>query len=237
MSEETNTKIYKFAKEIIDKNSSPSHDWQHTMRVYALAMRIADDLIRQGEDVDIDVLKGSVLLHDIGRRDNFNLKGNLNFGDNFDLREIKVFKSCEKDHALISSEIADAFFKEENINLPADKKSKILNAVKFHSRKNTHRADTIELKILQDADKLDATGAVGVMRCFAKGGRELYNPDDPFFEKERKLDDKTFCLDHFFRKLLLLPSLMHTEPAKKIAQQRLRFMENFLNNLKEELIY
>src|SRR5919199_1443978 len=87
---------------------------------------------------------------------------------------------------------------------------------------------TLEGKILQDADRLDAIGAIGLARTFSVGGsenRSLYNPLDPFCKSERPLDDTQCTLDHIKKKLMILRNSMHTKAAKKIAEERTEFME------------
>lgn len=96
---------------------------------------------------------------------------------------------------------------------------------------------TIEGKILQDADRLDALGAIGIARVFAVSGSEkrpFYNVEDPFC-KNRPSDDTTWTLDHFYRKLLKLESLMNTKSGKIEAKKRTKVMKEFLNELKKEI--
>ena len=96
----------------------------------------------------------------------------------------------------------------------------------------------MEAKILQDADRLDALGAIGIARTFSVGGserRSFYNPDDPFWKSTRELDDREWTLDHFRTKLLKLKDSMHTKTAREMAQERARFMELFIKQLQKEL--
>jgi uncharacterized protein len=98
---------------------------------------------------------------------------------------------------------------------------------------------TLEDKILQDADRLDAIGAIGIARTFSVGGsenRSLYNQTDAFCETERQLDDTQWTLDHIKKKLMILKNSMHTKTAKKIAEERTEFMELFLNHLRKEIL-
>ncbi len=100
-----------------------------------------------------------------------------------------------------------------------------------------YREKTLEGKILQDADRLDALGAIGIARVFATGGslkRPFYNIDDPFC-KRRIPDDHTWTVDHFFQKLLKLESLMNTKSGKAEAKKRTRILREFLNQLKHEI--
>jgi uncharacterized protein len=97
--------------------------------------------------------------------------------------------------------------------------------------------DTLEGKILQDADRLDAIGAIGIARCFAscaEMGSAFYDLDDPFAER-RPLDDKRFGLDHFEKKLLRLDAGMHTEAAKMMAAERSQVLRAFLAAMRREI--
>lgn len=96
---------------------------------------------------------------------------------------------------------------------------------------------TLEGKILQDADRLDAIGAIGIARCFATCAamkRPFYSIDDPMADY-RPLDDKSYGLDHFGAKLLKLAGSMHTASARKIANERNQFMHDFINQLESEI--
>ena len=97
---------------------------------------------------------------------------------------------------------------------------------------------TLEGKILQDADRLDALGAIGIARVFATGGslkRPFYNIDDPFCNV-RNPDDKVWTVDHFYKKLLKLESLMNTKSGKIEAKKRTKVLKEYLKNLKQEIL-
>ena len=127
------------------------------------------------------------------------------------------------DHKLFSTSDnanARAFMKENQVpSEMADRICEVINAVSFSQNKD-RRPETIEAKVVQDADRLDAIGAIGIARTFAYGG-----------EHGRSLEDS---VQHFYDKLLLLKDLMNTETGKKLAQKRHQFLEDFLNELKEE---
>ena len=95
----------------------------------------------------------------------------------------------------------------------------------------------MEGKVLQDADRLDALGAIGIARVFATGGslnRPFYNSDDSFCKK-RTPDDKTWTVDHFYTKLLKLESLMNTKSGKLEAKKRTKVLREYLKQLKSEI--
>ncbi|MBQ4861869.1 HD domain-containing protein [Pseudoalteromonas sp. MMG013] len=113
----------------------------------------------------------------------------------------------------------------------------IHHAIVAHSFSANVTPMTLEAKIVQDADRMDALGAIGVSRCMKVGGaiaRHLYHPEDPMCEY-READDKKYTLDHFFIKLLHIAAQMHTDAAKSEAAKRTAFMEDFLMKLKEEI--
>ena len=121
-------------------------------------------------------------------------------------------------------------FSEEEIIIISD-------AIRDHSFSQQKIPNSIEGKILQDADRLDALGAIGIARVFATGGslgRSFYNSDDAFC-KQRKPDDSIWTVDHFFQKLLKLESLMNTKSGKVEAKKRTKILKGFLAQLKEEI--
>lgn len=111
------------------------------------------------------------------------------------------------------------------------------HAIEAHSFSAGIAPRTIEAKVVQDADRLDALGAVGLARCLMLGGalgRMLYATDDPFCEL-RPPDDRTACVDHFYTKLLKLEATMQTESGKKEAKRRTEFLREFLVQLRREM--
>jgi uncharacterized protein len=110
--------------------------------------------------------------------------------------------------------------------------------IRTHSYSKRIRPVTLEAKILQDADRLDALGAIGIARTFSVGGsenRKFYNPDDPFWKSRREPDDMVWTLDHFQAKLLHLQNTLHTKAARKVARQRTKFMRDFVRQLAKEI--
>jgi uncharacterized protein len=195
-------------------NQSPAHDFQHISRVYKNAELIS----KQEESVDLDIVLAAALLHDLVVYP----KGSS-----------KTINSADD-----SAEIAKKILLEYK-NYPREKIEKVADAIRTHSYSKKLIPQTLEGKILQDADRLDAIGAVGIARTFSVGGsenRSLYNPTDAFCETERQLDDTQWTLDHIKKKLMILKNSMHTKTAKKIAEERTEFMELFLNQLRKEIL-
>ncbi|WP_419149347.1 HD domain-containing protein [Pseudoalteromonas 'SMAR'] len=113
----------------------------------------------------------------------------------------------------------------------------IHHAIVAHSFSAGVVPQTLEAKIVQDADRMDALGAIGVSRCMKVGGaiaRNLYHVDDPFCQ-HREPDDSKYTLDHFFIKLLHIADNMHTDAAKEQAQARTAYMKAFLAQLRDEI--
>jgi uncharacterized protein len=195
-------------------NQSPAHDFQHILRAYKNAEMIS----KQEESVDLDIVLAAALLHDL----------------------VVYPKGSSKttNSAYDSAEIAKKILLEYK-NYPREKIEKVADAIRTHSYSNGLVPQTLEGKILQDADRLDAIGAIGIARTFSVGGcenRSLYNPTDAFCQTERQLDDTQWTLDHIKKKLMILKNSMHTKTARKIAEERTEFMELFLNQLRKEIL-
>lgn len=188
------------------ENAEGGHDWFHIERVYKNAL-----LIAQGEDCDLTVVKLGALLHDVA--------------------DSKFHNGDET----VGPKVARAFL--ENENAPEETIQHVINIIenisfkggnferKFHSK---------ELDIVQDADRLDAIGAIGIARAFNYGGfknRALHNPNIPVnmnMSKEEYKKTEAPTINHFYEKLLLLKDRMNTETGKKIALERHLYMEGFL---------
>ena len=187
-----------------------AHDFSHIMRVYKSAQKIG-----KAEGADMQVLLYAALLHDVGAESK--LSG----------------PSAESD--ALRLRIAEEFLKKKS--LPEDLRNKILYAIDVHRFSKGIVPATKEAKILQDADRLDAMGAIGIARVFTTGGaigRRMYNPEDPFCAN-REPDDRKWNLDHFYRKLLKLESGIYTETAKRIAKRRGNVMRQYLLDLQNEI--
>ena len=187
-----------------------AHDFDHVMRVYKNAQTIC-----KKEKANEKLVLSSVLLHDI-----------VSYPKSDKRSKLSSVRSAEK-----SKKILQKFdFTKQEIQI-------IFDAIRDHSFSQNKIPKTIEGKILQDADRLDALGAIGIARVFAVGGSEkrpFYNTEDPFC-KQRIPDDKIWTLDHFYRKLLKLESLMNTKSGKIEAKKRTKILKNFLNQLKNEI--
>ena len=206
-------KIYDFLKKELNKKVlSPAHMLDHYERVFNLAMKIIKE---EKVSVDVLVVGAAALLHDIG--------------------EMRSYESKLR-HVEESVKIARKVLKE--LGFPGEKIEDVVYAISVHSFTKGHvRPRTLEAQILQDADRLDALGAIGIAKCLMPSGaweRQLYHYDDPFASK-RKLNDKEYAIDHFYVKLLKLPSLMNTKTGKRLAKRRVKILEMFLKELKKEL--
>lgn len=125
----------------------------------------------------------------------------------------------------------------ESVGYPADLLEEIEHAIAAHSFSAGLSPRTIEAKVVQDADRLDALGAVGIARCMMLGaslGRPLYDSDDPFCER-RDPGDEVSTIDHFYTKLLRLSDSMQTESGRKEAARRTEFMHFYLRELAAEI--
>lgn len=188
-----------------------AHDLQHILRVYKNA-----ELIGKREGADMEVLLAAVLLHDIVVYPKGSAKSSKSADDSADMAE-KILKGY---------------------GVSKEKIDRISYCIRTHSYSRRLVPATLEGKILQDADRLDALGAIGIARTFSVGGSEdrmFYNPDDPFWKTGREPDDWQWTLDHFQAKLLRLKDSMHTKAAQEMAEERTRFMEQFIEQLKKEL--
>jgi uncharacterized protein len=194
------------------QNAEGGHDWFHIERVYKNAL-----LISESEKVDKTVVALGALLHDIA-------DSKFNNGDEtIGPKKAKSFLSSEN----ISPEIIEHVVKIiENISFKGGNKSQA-----FHSE---------ELDVVQDADRLDALGAIGIARTFNYGGfknRKLYDPEikpDLNMTPSEYKASTAPTINHFYEKLLLLKDRMNTETGKKIAEERHQFMEKFLRQFYAE---
>jgi uncharacterized protein len=125
----------------------------------------------------------------------------------------------------------------DEINYPKEYLAEIAHAIEGHSYSANIDVTSLEAKIVQDADRLDAIGAIGIARCFATSGMlktSFYHSDDPFC-LNRLPDDSQFTLDHFYIKLFKIVEKLNTESGRKIGEQRLKVMNEFFKELKQEI--
>ena len=208
-------KTKEFVKMKLEGEGS-GHDWWHIVRVYNNALDIAgkENLelkTKNLKEADIFVVQLGALLHDIADH---------KFGHSDDDR---------KD--IISKFLMELGVEKEII----DHVVYIANNISFKGGKNKHKMETIEGEIVQDADRLDAIGAIGIGRTFAYGGykkRVMYIPDSDLDIKDRETKEDT--ISHFYEKLLLLKDKMNTKTGYKKAENRHRIMEEFLENFHSE---
>lgn len=197
------------------KDAEGGHDWFHTERVLKNARRIA-----KGESVDELVISLGALLHDIADA-KFN-DGDESLGPKIAKNFLSSLELNEKIIDQVINIIAHISFKN---SLPTDNQSN------YNSK---------ELQIVQDADRLDAIGAIGIARAFNYGGfknRELYNPDispNLNMSKEEYKKSTAPTVNHFYEKLLLLKDKMNTRTGKKLAEERHNYMRNYLEQFYRE---
>ena len=195
-------------KAIMDNDTA--HDFEHILRVYKNAEKICEK-----EKMDKKLILCAVLLHDI-----------VSYPKSDKRSKLSSIQSAKKSEQILKK----YDFSKDEITIISD-------AIRDHSFSQNKTPRTLEGKILQDADRLDALGAIGIARVFATGGslkRPIYNNVDPFC-KIRTPDDKTWTLDHFFQKLLKLESLMNTKSGEVEAKKRTKVLQEFLNQLKQEV--
>ena len=201
-----------FVKEKL-KNAEGGHDWFHIERVYKNTL-----LIAKKENVDTLVVSLAALLHDIADPKFYD--GDETIGPNI-ARQF-LFKQ-NVDSKIIEHVVAII----ENMSF----KNSLERGEKFTSK---------ELKVVQDADRLDAIGAIGIARCFNYGGfknRAIYNPEiipDFKMTKEDYKNSSAPTINHFYEKLLLLKDKMNTKTAQQIATNRHKYMESFLEQFYAE---
>lgn len=188
------------------------HDWWHIERVWKTAKHIA-----QLEHVNLLVVELGALLHDIA--------------------DSKFHNGDEE----VGPQKAAAFLTSLEVDVATiDEVVYIIRNISFKGQKEKLTGASIELQVVQDADRLDAIGAMGIARAFSYGGfknREFYNPAIPpdlNMSKEAYKNSTAPTINHFYEKLLLLKDLMNTQTGKQLAQQRHAFMETYLEQFYKE---
>ncbi|KZS38252.1 phosphohydrolase [Aquimarina aggregata] len=206
------SKTIDFVKEKL-ADAEGGHDWFHIQRVYNNAR-----LIAKGEDnVDHLIIALGALLHDIA--------------------DSKFHDGDETVGPRVASEFLEGLHVKKEV---IDHVVNIIENISFKGGNVIQKFTSPELDIIQDADRLDAIGAIGIARCFNYGGfknRALYDPDiapNLHMSKEEYKKSTAPTINHFYEKLFLLKDRMNTETGKKIAQQRHTYMETFLDQFYKE---
>lgn len=177
------------------------HGFDHTERVYELALKISE-----GEDVDLDVVRVATLLHDIAREKQDESDTNI----------------C---HAERGAKIAEEILEE--VDFPSDKVDNVVHCIGVHRYSKGLATETKEAEILRDADRLEVLGAVGIARAFERGGvrgRVSYDPED----------SHTTIGQLKIKSLKIFPETFKTLGAQKIAKERYKFVEQFVNRFEKE---
>jgi uncharacterized protein len=190
---------------------SSGHDWWHIYRVWRNALTICEH-----ENGDIFVVQLAALLHDL---------------DDW------KFNTLDDETPLRARAWLDSLSLDPSVTAAV---CRIIRHISFKGANVANQMDKLEGFIVQDADRLDAIGAIGIARAFAYGGyknRSLHDPETPAqmhetFEQYKSSNSST--INHFYEKLLLLKDLMNTPTAKRIAEQRHAYMEQFLRQFMDE---
>ncbi len=200
-----------FVKETL-QNAEGGHDWFHIERVWRNSK-----LIAQSEDVNMEIVELGALLHDIA-------DSKFNNGDES-----------------VGPKMATAFLESQQVDAnKIEHVIAIIENISFKGGNQLQKFKSLELDVVQDADRLDAIGAVGIARAFNYGGfknRALY---DPAIEPELNMTKEEYkvstapTINHFYEKLLLLKNRINTETGKKMAEQRHQFMELYLKQFYNE---
>jgi uncharacterized protein len=190
--------------------SDPAHDISHVQRVVQNTIRLT-----QVANGNAEVTIPAAWLHDC----------------------VSVAKDSpfRKQASKLAADEAVRFL--ESVDYPLELLPEIHHAIEAHSFSANMETTTLEARIVQDADRLEAVGAIGIARCLLTGGsldRPLYDPEDPFAEN-RPADDGLWTIDHFYCKLLGLAETMKTEAGKAEAIKRTEYMRGFLQQLAGEI--
>lgn len=191
-------------------SQDPAHDLQHFKRVVKTAKELSAK-----ENAKIEVVLPAAWLHDI-----------VIIPKNSPLRAQASGMSASKACELL-----------KEINYPKEYLKEISHAIEAHSFSAKIETKTLEAKIVQDADRLDALGAVGLARCFITAGllkRPIYSAIDPFC-LEREPDDGLYIIDHFYKKLFFIAETLKTNAGKEEGLKRAKFMRSYLKKLQSEI--
>lgn len=215
--------IKKFAENHLSADPDSAHNMDHVMRVYNLALKLAE-----GEKVDLEVIQAAVLLHDIGGP-----------------KEVQD-PTGKTDHALESVKLAEPFFKK--INVPEDKANHIIECIISHRYRTNHKPKTKEAMIVFDADKLETVGAIGIARVFTWVGKndayiyrkinlKEYIKENLGGKADGRIQDKTKHSPqlNWETKDKFIVEYLYTKKAKEIARKRIKFSQKFFDKLEKEI--
>jgi uncharacterized protein len=169
--------------------------------------------LRLGElyGADMEILEAAALLHDLGRAE----------------------PDSEIPHVELSAELAEDLLRRSGF--PEEKRPAVLHCIRAHSFSRGVPPETLEARLLRDADRLDALGVLGIARTFSYGGA-FYDPEDPLARRKPRPEGDRYCVEHFYEKLFKLPEGLFSEEARRIARERIVFMEAFLERLEREAL-
>jgi len=216
--------VFQSIRDIVVKELECSaHNMDHVDRVYNLCLKLSE-----GENVDLDVIKASALLHDIAR-----------------VKE-DIDSTGKTDHAVLGSNMAEQILKK--LNFPNDKIQHVKDCILTHRYRTGNIPKTLEAEILFDADKLDTIGTIGLARCFVwvgKNNAHIYrkvNLEDYIKENlngkiNGRIQDasKHSVNIEYETKLKFIVDKLHTEKAKEIGKERIDYFKSFLDRLEKEI--
>lgn len=191
--------------------TDPAHDIGHLARVW----RTCQTLARHHPEADPEILEAAAWLHDLV---------NLPKSAPNRAEASRLSAKAAVDYLMLT-------------DFPPEKGPAVAHAIEAHSFSAGIQTRTVEARILQDADRIEALGAIGLARCLAVSGalgRALFDPEDPL-ARNRPLDDQAYALDHFETKLLRLPATMQTEAGRALAEERAKVLIDFRSQLLSEL--
>ncbi len=191
-------------------SAAPAHDFAHVLRVAESARHIAE-----AEGARLDVVVPAALLHEL-----FNYP--------------KEHPESHRSGDVCAEHALDVLRSE---GVPGEVAEAVATCIREHAFSRGTLPGTLEGRVVQDADRLDAIGAIGIARCMATCAemkRPFYSPVDPFC-RAREPSDKEWGIDHFYRKLLRIPAGLHTATARGLAGERVAMMNAFLAQLEREI--
>jgi uncharacterized protein len=203
--------LFRHFLEGIDLQFDSGHRLDHVERVVINALKLANE----ERGVIYEVLVPAAWLHDC----------------------VPISKHSKQrpQASRLSADRAQALLQE--LNYPTEYQEAIGHAIRAHSYSAEITPTTLEAKIVQDADRLDSLGAIGIARVFLVGGQlenSIYPPHEPF-NPARELDERRYIVDHFFSKLLNLASSFHTDAGRREAERRTQYMRRYVDQLVDEV--